>query len=505
VKPLVPFRQAIEDPKLLGPILHGESWATWKAVLLATMGEPLTSTELDIFRSVSGDRADPPPSRVDEACFIIGRRGGKDRAASVLSAYIAGLCDHSDALVPGERGVLLCIAPDQRQAGVQLNYITAAFHGSPMLSTLVDGRVADALRLNNGIDIEVRAAHFRRIRGLTCIGVVASECAYWHSDDAANADTDILTAVRPTLATTQGPLILISTPYARRGELWEMYRRYFGPGRDPGILVLQGPTRQFNPTLPKAVVDRALERDHAAASAEYLAEFRVDIESFVARECVEACISWGVHERGPLSGVTYYGFCDPSGGSSDSFTMSIAHREDDETVIIDAIRERKPPFSPEAVTTEYAELAKSYRVVRVVGDRYAGEWPREQFQKYGISYEPSAKPKSDLYSSMLPAINSRKVDLLDEPRSIAQMCALERRTSRAGKDSIDHPPNGHDDVCNAVAGVFSITKRGTYPGDMKWVGDNTDADAAAKDFQRNRFQNHILGYGGYYRRPGLRW
>jgi hypothetical protein len=63
-----------------------------------------------------------------------------------------------------------------------LNYIKAAFRGSPMLSTLVAGRISDTLRLTNGIDIEVRAAHFRRIRGLTCVGVVASECAFWHSD-----------------------------------------------------------------------------------------------------------------------------------------------------------------------------------------------------------------------------------------------------------------------------------------------------------------------------------
>ena len=71
-----------------------------------------------LFRS-----ADPPPRRVDEFAAVVGRRGGKDRSTSVLATYIAALCDHSDALVPGERPVLLCIAPDQRQAAVQLNYI----------------------------------------------------------------------------------------------------------------------------------------------------------------------------------------------------------------------------------------------------------------------------------------------------------------------------------------------------------------------------------------------
>jgi hypothetical protein len=504
MKPIVPFREAIEDPALLGPILHGKSWSTWKAVLLAVMGEKLTADELEIFHRVAGERTDPPPRRADEFAAVVGRRGGKDRSTSVIAAYIAGLCDHSDALVPGERPVLLCIAPDQRQATVQLNYIEAAFRRSPMLSTLVEGGTKDTLRLTNGIDIEVRAAHFRRIRGLTCVAVVASECAFWFTDEAANADTDILAAVRPTLATTQGPLILISTPYARRGELWEIYRRHFGANGDSNILVVQGAATQFNPTLPQSVVDRALERDHAAGSAEYLAIFRTDIEAFVNREAVEGCISFGVHERSACGGVRYFGFCDPSGGSSDSFTLGIAHKEKDGAVIIDCLRERKPPFSPEAVVAEFAATLKSYRIPKVVGDKYGGEWPREQFRKHGISYEAAAKPKSDLYSSLLPAINSGKIDLLDEPRSIAQLCALERRTSRGGRDSIDHPPNGHDDVSNAVAGAFSIAKRGSYDSGLDWVnGPKTDDDAeaearAAAEFRAARFEQHVKYHSGFY-------
>src|SRR5215831_17544223 len=48
------------------------------------------------------------------------------------------------------------------------------------------------------------------------------------------------------------------------------------------------------------------------------------------------------------------------------------------------------------------------------------------------------KPKSDLYRDLLPAINSRKIDLLDHPRLLTQLVGLERRTARGGRDSIDH-------------------------------------------------------------------
>src|SRR5262249_1654380 len=177
-------------------------------------------------------------------------------------------------------------------------------------STLVQERIADVLRLTNGIDIEVRAASFRRIRGMTCVAVIASEAAFWQSEETSNADADILAAVRPALATTGGPLILVTTPYARRGEVWDLYRRYYGPGADQRILCVQGAATVFNPTLPQSVVDRALERDHAAGSAEYLALFRTDIESFVTREAAEACVAVGVRGRSPVQGRRYHGVVD---------------------------------------------------------------------------------------------------------------------------------------------------------------------------------------------------
>jgi hypothetical protein len=35
-----------------------------------------------------------------------------------------------------------------------------------------------------------------------------------------------------------------------------------------------------------------------------------------------------------------------------------------------------------------------------------------------------------------------------------QLCGLERRTARGGRDSIDHAPGAHDDLANCVAGAI---------------------------------------------------
>ena len=153
-------------------------------------------------------------------------------------------------------------------------------------------------RLSNGVAIEVRAASFRGLRGVTCVAVLADEICFWQSDEGgANTDAEIIAAVRPALATTNGPLIMISSPYSKRGEAYSLYAKHYGPGGDPLILVAQGSSRDFNPSLPQRVVDRAMEADPAAASAEYLGQWRTDIAAFVSREVVEQCVTASCFER----------------------------------------------------------------------------------------------------------------------------------------------------------------------------------------------------------------
>jgi hypothetical protein len=91
----------------------------------------------------------------------------------------------------------------------------------------------------------------------------------------------------------------------------------------------------------------------------------------------------------------------------------------------------------------------------VRGDNYGGEWPKERFAAHGISYELSDRNKSSIYQDFLPSLNGQRVRLLDQARLIGQLCNLERRVSRGGRDSIDHAPGAHDDVANSVCGVLT--------------------------------------------------
>ena len=113
MRPLVTMRHAIEDKRLLGDMLEGPSWDAWKPLLIASRGEPLTEDERVLFEARTG-RQTPPTEPVDEVAAISGRRSGKTVGAAVIGTYLSALCDWSDVLRPGERGVLLYLAQTQR-------------------------------------------------------------------------------------------------------------------------------------------------------------------------------------------------------------------------------------------------------------------------------------------------------------------------------------------------------------------------------------------------------
>ena len=70
-----------------------------------------------------------------------------------------------------------------------------------------------------------------------------------------------------------------------------------------------------------------------------------------------------------------------------------------------------------------------------------------------MDYEPSEKSRSEIYLNLLPAINSRAVDFLDNDRMVSQLTTLARRRG-PGRDTIDHPRGSHDDLANAAAGAI---------------------------------------------------
>ena len=167
--------------------------------------------------------------------------------------------------------------------------------------------------------------------------------------------------------------------------------------------------------------------------------------------------------RPPAPNGAYFAFADPSGGGSDAFTLAIAHHEDGRAVL-DLLKATRPPFSPEAVVASYADILKRYGLHSTTGDKYALEWVRDAFAKQGISYLHAERPKSEIYLEAEPLFAQGVVRLLDDRALLTELRQLERRTGRQGRDTIDHPPRGHDDRANAACGALVLAASVTAPG-----------------------------------------
>jgi hypothetical protein len=386
--------EVMDNPKVWGRWFRDpESWWPWRVFLKALFGLPMDEAELEFFRGSTG-LEEPPAGGVLEAWLICGRRAGKSFILAVVAVYLAVFKDWRPYLVPGEVGTIKIIAVSARQGRVIYRYCRSLIAEVPALAAMISRETDEELILTNGIAIEIQVASSRSIRGYSLVGLVGDEFGFLPtSEDSANTDADILEAARPAMATIPGAMILVgSSPYARRGELWRARREHFGK---PGpVLVWQRDTRSMNPTVPQSFIDAEYRRSPESAAAEYGAQFRTDIESLFDRTIVEAAVVPGRHELAPCAGIEYHAAVDPSGGSSDAMTLAIAHMELDAAgeprAVLDLTREVRPPFNPDEVCAEFAKVLKAYGIVRVIGDGYAGSWPAARFQAHGITYEVAA-------------------------------------------------------------------------------------------------------------------
>ena len=445
------FTDAMHDPNLLGHAFP--DLATWRPHLTigrATFAEPPQPGDIELFAQLTGRDSWPTvPAR--NLTMITGRRSGKTRKAAALGVYLAIRQDYGSVLAPGERAVVACLAADRDQAQVLLSYVRAHFD-APMLRSMVVKETANSIELNNGAVIQVLTASFRALRGRTFKAVVCDEVAYWMLE-GANPAAEIIAAATPGLLTLDGLLIKITSPYMEEGPVFDDFNNHFGVDGSR-TLVVRAASRVMNSTLPQDVIDDALREDYEKAAAEYLAQWRSDLKAFLDQAKVNEALRdrdldrpCSPHER------PYRAFVDFSGGRKDSAALAISHMEpDSEEVIVDAVRRWQPPFSPEAVVREMAELLSQYRLTSCVGDDYAAEVLRELFTNAGVAYERSDDSASEIYLSVLPLFNTGRIAAPDNKVLRRELTALIRRTRQGGRDQVDHPRGGHDDLAVATCG-----------------------------------------------------
>src|SRR5215831_4986971 len=123
--------------------------------------------------------------------------------------------------------------------------------------------------------------------------------------------------------------------------------------------------------------------------------------------------------------------------------------------------------------TVKAAIPTSKTVTRLMRASFGGPLgPFGRSPPYVFSVSPRCRPPSIWYrlyrprrntpscagsfALSLPVFTRGLARLPNYARLIRELRLLERRTHRSGKDTVEHPRNGHDDHANVVCGVLSL-------------------------------------------------
>jgi hypothetical protein len=428
-------------------LMAGDSWFTWHVVLIAAVGEALTASELERFRAIVG--RDPPRDRLQLLAFFVGRRGGKDTAAAVLVIFMV-LCRRWP-LAAGEVGSALVSAVDRDQVQVAFRRILGTLEAVPALAAEISNVTRDTIVLCNGVEIKVATSDGAAVRGRTLVMALLDEFWFLGHEQA----TELVRALRPALATTPGSLIaVISSVYDAGGPAYEMFRQW---GEEiPGQLIVKGTTRDFNPTISQDFIDREYQLDAVSASAEYGSQPRTDCTRLFDAVLLDSATRSSPRElpcrkMGDTGTMfQYHAGLDVSGGRGDAAAVAVAHR-DRERIVIDAVRHWPAPHDPLIVASEISKFLGTYGLTSALADNYAAEFATSAYREAGVALTPAEINRSEGYLHALPLFSSGRIEIPDDPRLRAELLGLERRTSAAGRETIDHRPGAHDDVANALA------------------------------------------------------
>ena len=245
--------QALQDSQLFGTAFAPLSeWAAWDVALRAAFGLGFENEpQFALFRQCTG-RSRPPQHPVRELWIAAGRSAGKSRNAALIAAYMAVFEDWRPHLAPGETAVVMLLAPNRTQARVVHGYLRALLIDNPMLSSLIVNETSEAIALDNRVTLEIHSSSFRAVRGYSVVCCVCDEIAFWFdADTSRNPDSEILRSLRPALARMPGSMLIgISSPYAKRGVLYDTFKSYYASDEQRGRSGVEGADKNHESEVP---------------------------------------------------------------------------------------------------------------------------------------------------------------------------------------------------------------------------------------------------------------
>lgn len=285
--------EAMENPKVFARSFRGDSWAPWLTFLRTVFALPMSQGDIERYQCHTG-RIHLPTQPFREVWVATGRRAGKSLIAALVTVYMTCFRTYGEYLAAGEVAVGMTVSPDRRQSRVIGRFQRGFCRKVPSIASMIVGETKDSLEFSNSCILETKTANPATLRGDTSHIITNDEIAFLPQESSATPDEEILIAERPCLASIPGSLLLsISSPYARRGELYRAFENHYGKD-DSDVLFWKASSLEMNPTLDERIIASAYERDPAIAAAEWGGDFRSDCERLFTEEMLESATD---HDR----------------------------------------------------------------------------------------------------------------------------------------------------------------------------------------------------------------
>lgn len=364
----------------------------------------------------------------DRKALVCGRQVGKTEVCALDGLHYAST--HGDVTV-------LITAPTQRQSSELFKRVKDLI-GRAEHDWGIERSTQTIVELANGSRIIClpSGSDGNSIRGYTADYIIVDEAAFVE-------DTVFTSVLLPMLATTDGTLALASTPFGKRGFLYEeAYQsddwHVTEVASHDSPLVDDGFVEEQRSTLSELEYRQEIEGEFVEAA-----------DTFFPRELVAGAIDPDATFRGR---------------NSVTLGVDLARHGHDRTVILPVDGDgvvgpihRSTDWSLSEGAARVASLVEEYDVKRVVVDETGvGAGAVEMLEAdvgralvEGVKF--TIDRKQSLYNSLKAALDEGNVTLPDDRLLRQELTDLEYEMTRGGKTKIGHPDGGHDDHPDALA------------------------------------------------------
>ena len=448
------------DPLFLG--LSFKERPAQEVILRVIYGLPLNEDQSKIYRKITTNRKEFEAGiEKEEAILVLGARSGKSLLASIIALYEATRRKWAKYLNRGESGYIEVISTRQRQSEqiIGANCLRL-MENSYNLKGLIRDSTQSELILRNNNRILSLPCNSTAGRGLPVICLILDEIAHFYTE-GVKADETIFNALNPRRAQFPGSkLILISTPAAKQGLLWNFYEQGF---KVPDRLTAQGETLFMNPLVDRKFLEKEKARDIDNYMREFLAKFCEKIEAFLSYELIENSFKLA----GDLPFNPEYNYCagiDASGlAGRDKFALAVSHNQENNIYVDKVISWNLK--DPDPIMEDIKEIAGLYNFDKVSIDKYARGWVQNALEKIGL--EVMIRPSlAEIYVNLKSLMIGDRLYLPDNKGIKRGFVNTQAYYGRNNALSIGHTRDseGHADDCDAIAtAVFEASREESGP------------------------------------------